>query len=329
MTEARVFIGDRIPTRNDLGDAAFVRAPRPPWLKTKLRTGPNYTDLKRLVRGLELHTVCEEASCPNIYECWEEREATFLILGDRCTRRCGFCDIATGKPGALDFGEPARVAEAIAQMGLRYAVVTGVERDDAPPATVAGIWAATIRAIRERIPGCGVEVLTGDLKGDRESIGVVMAAAPDVFAHNLETCRRLHRRIRPGFRYDRSLEVLGIARELAPAIPTKSNIIVGMGETFEEVVETMADIRGAGVEILTIGQYLSPSMDHHIPVDRWVTPEEFAEYKRIGEQHLEFAWVEAGPLVRSSYHAGKQYRAAAARLRHTAAMATGSTRTAP
>lgn len=296
-----------------MGDAAPTRAPRPPWLKTKLRTGPNYAHLKKLVKELELHTVCEEASCPNIYECWEQREATFLILGDRCTRRCGFCDIATGKPGALDLAEPSRVAEAIASMGLDYAVVTGVERDDVPPATVAKIWAATVREIRKRIPGCGVEVLTGDLKGDREAISIVMDAGPDVFAHNLETSRRLHRKIRPGFRYSRSLDVLTIAKELKPHIPTKSNIIVGMGETFDEVIDCLKDLRSAGVDLMTIGQYLSPSMDHHVPVDRWVRPEEFAEYKGIGEE-LGFAWVEAGPLVRSSYHAGKQYRAAAARL---------------
>ena len=289
---------------------------RPPWLKTKLRTGPNYSDLKHLVRGLDLHTVCEEAKCPNIYECWEAREATFLILGDKCTRRCGFCDIATGKPGALDFGEPVRVAEAVERMGLEFAVVTGVERDDAPPRMVAEIWAATIREIRSRIPGCGIEVLTGDLKGEADAVRIVMNAAPDVFAHNLETTRRLHRKIRPGFRYERSIEVLRMAKEFRPEIPTKSNIIVGMGETFDEVVECLHDLRGAGVDLMTIGQYLSPSMDHHVPVERWVTPEEFADYKRVGEE-LGFAWVESGPLVRSSYHAGKQFRAASARLATT------------
>lgn len=312
---SQVFVGGKIPTKDEIG-AAAPRVPRPPWLKTKLRTGPNYSDLKQLVRGLELHTVCEEASCPNIYECWEAREATFLILGDRCTRRCGFCDIATGKPGALDFAEPIRVAEAVAHMGLRYAVVTGVERDDVPPTTVATIWAATINEIRKRIPGCGVEVLTGDLKGDRKAIEIVMDAEPDVYAHNLETCRRLHRKIRPGFRYDRSIEVLRMSKEARPRIPTKSNIIVGMGETSEEVIECLRDLRDAGVDLMTIGQYLSPSMDHHVPVDRWVRPEEFDEYKRIGEE-MGFAWVESGPLVRSSYHAGKQFRAAAARLNNS------------
>ena len=310
---SQIFLGASIPTRAELGEAAPRRPPRPPWLRNRLRTGPNYLDLKGLVRGLDLHTVCEEASCPNVYECWEAREATFLILGRLCTRRCGFCDIATGKPGPLDAEEPVRVAEAVERMGLRFAVVTGVERDDAPPKVVAGIWAATIRAIRERVPDCRVEVLTGDLKGDPAAIATVMDAEPDVFAHNLETSRRMHRRIRPGFRYERSLDVLRQAKQLKPRIPTKSNIIVGMGETFEEVVETLGDLRDAGVDLMTIGQYLSPSADHHVPVHRWVHPDEFAEYRRIGEE-LGFAWVESGPLVRSSYHAGKQYRAAAARL---------------
>jgi len=265
------------------------------------------------VRGLDLHTVCEEASCPNIYECWEAKEATFLILGDKCTRRCGFCDIATGKPGALDKNEPYRVADAVSHMGLNFAVITGVERDDVPPQTVAEIWAETIRAIRARIPGCGIEVLTGDLKGDRLAIEIVVDAEPEVFAHNLETTRRLHRKIRPGFRYERSLAVLEMAKQRKPNIPTKSNIIVGMGETFDEVVECLTDLREVGVDLMTIGQYLSPSLEHHVPVDRWVNPEEFSEYKRIGED-LGFAWVESGPLVRSSYHAGKQYQAAAAKL---------------
>jgi len=307
-----VFVGATIPTRAELG-VAPRRPPRPPWLRNRLRTGPNYQELKGLVRGLDLHTVCEEASCPNVYECWEAREATFLILGKLCTRRCSFCDIATGRPGPLDPQEPVRVAEAVEQMGLRYAVVTGVERDDASPQEVAGIWAATIRAIRERVPGCRVEVLTGDLKGAPDAIATVMEAEPDVYAHNLETCRRLHRRIRPGFRYDRSLEVLRRAKALRPLIPTKSNIIVGMGETFEEVVDTLRDLREAEVDLMTIGQYLAPSADHHVAVERWVHPDEFAEYRRIGEE-LGFAWVESGPLVRSSYHAGKQYRAAADRL---------------
>ena len=307
------FLGSSIPTRESLGEAAPGRVPRPPWLKTKLRTGPNFSDLKGLVRGLDLHTVCEQAKCPNIYECWEAREATFLILGDKCTRRCGFCDIATGKPGALDHHEPVRVAEAVERMGLKFAVVTGVERDDAPPVDVARIWGATVTEIRRRIPDCGVEVLTGDLKGDPEAVRIVLEAEPEVYAHNLETPRRLHRAIRPGFRYERSLEVLRMAKEFKPTVPTKSNLIVGLGETFDEVIEALRDLRSVGVDVMTIGQYLSPSMDHHAAVHRWVRPEEFEEYRTAGEE-LGFAWVEAGPLVRSSYHAGKQYRAAAAKL---------------
>ncbi|HLI56677.1 MAG TPA: lipoyl synthase, partial [Actinomycetota bacterium] len=240
---SEVFLGASIPTRAELGDAAAgrmpARAPRPPWLRNRVRTGPNYTDLKGLVRGLELHTVCEEASCPNVYECWEAREATFLILGKLCTRRCGFCDIATGKPGPLDPGEPERVAEAVEKMGLRYAVVTGVERDDVAPPAQAVLWAATIRAIRARLPECKVEVLTGDLKANPEAIATVVEAEPDVFAHNVETCRRLHRSVRPGFRYERSLSVLAQAKALNPSVPTKSNIIVGLGETFDEVLETL------------------------------------------------------------------------------------------
>lgn len=309
---SQVFIGDSIPTRESM-DEVPRRPPRPPWMKTKLKTGPNYSDLKNLVRDLDLHTVCEEASCPNIYECWEAREATFLILGEQCTRRCGFCDIATGKPALLDLGEPVRVAEAVAGMGLKFAVVTGVERDDVSPVKVAWVWAETIKQIRARVPDCGVEVLTGDLKGVPEAVRTVIEAKPDVFAHNLETTRRLHKKIRPGFRYERSLEVLRMAKEFDSSMPTKSNLIVGMGETYEEVLECLKDLRSVGVDIMTVGQYLSPSMDHHVPIDRWVRPEEFADYKSFGED-LGFAWVEAGPLVRSSYHAGKQYKAASAVL---------------
>ncbi len=307
-----VFLGDSIPTRSNLG-AVPARVARPPWLKTKVRTGLNYGELKHLVKGLALHTVCEQASCPNIYECWEAKEATFLILGGRCTRRCGFCDIQTGKPGPLDFAEPERVASAVEHLGLSFAVVTGVERDDASPVEVAGIWAATIRAIHRRIPACRVEVLTGDLKGKPEAVQTVIESGPDVFAHNLETSRRLHRKIRPGFRYERSLEVLRMAKEMDPALPTKSNIIVGMGETDEEVIECLYDLHEARVDLVTIGQYLAPSVNHHLPVDRWVTPEMFAEYAAAGEE-MGFAWVESGPLVRSSYHAGKQYQAATSRL---------------
>jgi len=288
-----------------------VHARRPEWLKTKLRTGPNFLDLKRIMREGGLHTVCEEAGCPNIYECWEEREATFLILGDRCTRRCGFCDVMTAKPGAVDEDEPARIAEAVRTMGLRHVVLTGVARDDLEDGG-ARIWAACVRAVRETVPDCQVEVLPSDFKGGERDIGTVVAAEPDVFAHNLETVRRLHGRIRPAFGYDRSLEVLHIAKRQRPGQVTKSNLILGMGERPDEVPDAMRDIFATGCDILTIGQYLQPTA-FHLPVDRWVRPDEFAEHARFGVEELGFAHVEAGPLVRSSYHAGKQLARALAR----------------
>jgi lipoyl synthase len=284
---------------------------RPDWLKVKARNGPNYTDLKRIMRTQSLHTVCEEARCPNIYECWEEREATFLVLGDRCTRRCGFCDVMTARPDAADEDEPQRIAEAVAAMGLRYVVITGVARDDLPDGG-ARIWAECVRAVRAAVPGCRVELLPPDFKGDPEAIATVMAAEPDVFAHNLETVRRLHRRIRPAFDYDRSLEVLRLAKELRPGGITKSNLILGMGERAEEVGEPMADLLAVGCDLLTMGQYLQPTK-YHLPVDRWVTLQEFADHARLGKE-MGFAHVEAGPLVRSSYHAGKQLARAVASL---------------
>lgn len=280
---------------------------KPPWLKVKLRTGANYAELKELMRGLSLHTVCEEAMCPNIHECWEEREATFLILGDRCTRRCGFCDVATGKPDPVDLDEPARIAEAVRTMGLRYVVLTGVARDDLEDGG-AGIWAKSIRAVKEAAPGCRVEVLPSDLRGGERDIATVIEAQPDVFAHNLETIRRLHDRIRPAFGYDRSLEVLRTARRLRSEQVTKSNLILGMGEHPGEVAEALRDLADAGCGIVTMGQYLQPTA-YHLPVDRWVTPEEFAEHAHRGEA-MGIAHVEAGPLVRSSYHAGTQFRRA-------------------
>ena len=284
---------------------------RPEWLRVKARTGPNYSELKGIMRGLDLHTVCEEAGCPNIYECWEEREATFLILGDRCTRRCGFCDVMTAKPFPVDEDEPRRIAEAVRAMGLWYVVLTGVARDDLPDGG-ASIWAAAIRAVREAVPRCGVEVLPTDFRGGESDIATVVRAEPDVFAHNLETVRRLHGRIRPAFGYDPSLEVLRIAKRRRSGQITKSNLILGMGERPEEVAEAMRDIAATDCDILTMGQYLQPTK-FHLPVDRWVTPEEFAEHKRVGES-LGISHVEAGPLVRSSYHAGKQLeRAVAAR----------------
>jgi lipoic acid synthetase len=285
---------------------------RPEWLKVRASFGQNYQELKELMRSRSLHTVCEEAGCPNIYECWEEREATFLILGDKCTRRCGFCDVMTAKPDPVEEDEPARIAETVAAMGLRYVVVTGVARDDLPDGGAA-IWAETVRAIRASVPGCKVELLPADFKGGERDIATVIEAEPDVFAHNLETVRRLHDRIRPAFGYDRSLEVLRIAKRLRPEQITKSNLILGMGERPEEVPAAMRDIAGTGCDLLTMGQYLQPTA-FHLPVDRWVAPEEFAGYARFGMDELAFAHVEAGPLVRSSYHAGKQLRRAAARL---------------
>jgi lipoic acid synthetase len=280
---------------------------KPPWLKVRLQAGPNYRDVQGIVREQRLHTVCEEAMCPNIGECWEEREATFLILGDRCTRRCGFCDVMTAKPAPVDEDEPGRIAEAVRAMGLRYVVLTGVARDDLPDGG-ARIWSAAIRAIREAVPGCGVEVLPSDFGGGERDIATVLDAEPAVFAHNLETVRRLHARIRPAFGYDRSLEVLRFAKRHRPGQVTKSNVIVGMGERPDDVVEALRDLADAGCDIVTMGQYLQPTK-LHLPVDRWVTPEEFAEHARAGES-FGIAHVEAGPLVRSSYHAGKQLRRA-------------------
>jgi lipoyl synthase len=285
-------------------------AHKPPWLKVKLATGPNYGELKGIMRGLDLHTVCEEAMCPNIGECWEQREATFLILGSTCTRRCGFCDVATGRPEPVDEDEPRRIAEAVEAMGLRYVVLTGVARDDLADGG-ARIWAAAVRAVRESVPGCRVEVLPSDFKGGERDIETVIEAEPDVFAHNLETIRRLHGRIRPAFGYDRSLEVLRTAKGLREGQVTKSNLILGMGERPGEISQAMRDLLDAGIDILTIGQYLQPTT-YHLPVDRWVTPEEFVRHKHDGEE-MGIPHVEAGPLVRSSYHAGKQLERATGR----------------
>ena len=286
---------------------------KPPWLKVRMQLGPNYSSLKNLVRREGVHTICEEASCPNIYECWEDREATFLIGGDRCTRRCAFCDVMTAKPEGYDTDEPRRVAESIQQMGLRYAVITSVARDDLPDGG-AWLFAEVTRQIRGLIPGCGVELLVPDFKGSRESLAVACEAIPDVLAHNIETVPRLFDRIRPAFTYGGSLELLRRARSLLPATGfTKSNIIVGMGERHDEVIEVMRDLREAGCDLLTIGQYLRPS-GLQMPVARFVPPEEFDTWREAGEA-MGFAWVEAGPLVRSSYHAGRQHRAAASRGR--------------
>jgi lipoyl synthase len=280
---------------------------KPNWIKTRLRTGPEYTELKSLVRREGLHTVCEEAGCPNIYECWEDREATFLIGGDQCTRRCDFCQIDTGKPAALDVDEPRRVAGSVQAMGLRYATVTGVARDDLADGG-AWLYAETVRQIHALNPGTGVELLIPDFNAKPALLHEVFAAAPEVLAHNIETVPRIFKHIRPGFRYDRSLDVIRQAR--AAGLVTKSNLILGMGEERAEVSVTMQDLRDAGCELLTITQYLRPSVRHH-PVTRWVPPEEFVELNQEAES-LGFAGVLSGPLVRSSYRAGRLYAQAMA-----------------
>ena len=278
---------------------------KPPWIKTRMRTGPEYTELKNLVRREGLHTVCEEAGCPNIFECWEDREATFLIGGDQCTRRCDFCQIDTGKPQPLDTDEPRRVAESVATMGLAYATVTGVARDDLSDGG-AWLYAQTAREIHAAVPGCGVELLIPDFNAERDRLGEVFSAAPEVLAHNIETVPRIFRSIRPGFRYERSLSVLTQAR--AAGLVTKSNLILGMGEERHEISQAMADLHTAGCDLLTITQYLRPTPRHH-PVERWVRPEEFVDLR---EEALDmgFAGVMSGPLVRSSYRAGRLYRQA-------------------
>jgi lipoic acid synthetase len=268
--------------------------------------GENYQDLKRILRGLDLHTVCESARCPNQGECWEHRTATFMILGNICTRACGFCAVPSGRPlGPPDEAEPERVAQAVREMNLRYAVVTSVNRDDQPDGGSA-IFARTILAIRERMPGCKVEVLIPDFRGDWAALATVAGARPDVLNHNLETVPRLYRQVRPGAVYERSLELLRRAEQLCPAMPVKTGMMLGLGESRDEVLGAMAEIRKQGASILTLGQYLQPTREH-LPVARFVRPEEFAEYKRLG-QEMGFGHVEAGPLVRSSYHAFEQER---------------------
>ncbi|MGI9123609.1 MAG: lipoyl synthase [Mycobacterium sp.] len=279
---------------------------KPPWIKTRARMGPEYTALKGLVRREGLHTVCEEAGCPNIFECWEDREATFLIGGEQCTRRCDFCQIDTGKPAEFDRDEPRRVAESVAAMGLKYATVTGVARDDLPDGG-AWLYAETVLAIKRLNPSTGVELLAPDFNGEADLLRQVFESRPEVFAHNLETVPRIFKRIRPAFRYQRSLDVITAAREFG--LVTKSNLILGMGETIDEVHVALADLHKAGCDIVTITQYLRPSPRHH-PVERWVRPEEFVELAAYAEG-LGFAGVLAGPLVRSSYRAGRLYQQAA------------------
>jgi len=280
---------------------------KPEWIKTRARMGPEYTQLKNLVRREGLHTVCQEAGCPNIYECWEDREATFLIGGDQCTRRCDFCQIATGKPLALDRDEPRRVAESVHTMGLRYATITGVARDDLADGG-AWLYAETVHQIHVVNPGTGVELLAPDFNAIPELLAEVFASRPEVFAHNVETVPRIFRRIRPGFRYERSLEVIRAAR--ADGLVTKSNLILGMGEERQEISQSLQDLFDAGCELITITQYLRPSPKHH-PVERWVKPQEFVELSEEAED-IGFTGVMSGPLVRSSYRAGRLYQQAIA-----------------
>lgn len=277
---------------------------KPDWLKVRRNHGNDYVELKRIMRGLDLHTVCEEARCPNIYECWSKRTATFMILGDTCTRACRFCAVKWGRPTHLDREEPQRVAEAVQAMGLRHAVITSVNRDELEDGG-ASIFAETIQAIRAAIPDCAVEVLTPDFQGDRAALQTVIDAGPDVFNHNVETVPRLFRRIQPWSSYETSLQVLRQAKEINPDVVTKSGLMVGLGEDPDEVVSVMSDLAAHDVEIVTIGQYLPPSQ-RHAPLDRYYTPDEFAELKRRGEE-AGISHVESGPLVRSSYHAGDQY----------------------
>ncbi len=281
-------------------------ARKPAWLKVRSPGGPNYLRLKRLMRDRSLHTVCEEAGCPNMGECWEAGTATFMILGDVCTRACKYCAVAHGLPTSLDADEPRRVADTVAAMDLEHVVITSVNRDELRDGGAA-VYADTIRRIVTRLPKCSVEVLIPDFKGDENALSTVLAAGPSILGHNLETVERLHPDVRPGGRYWRSISFLGASKRIAPQTLTKTGIILGMGELGPEIRKAMEDLREASVDILTLGQYLRPS-PQHIPVARWVTPEEFQDWKRIGEQEYGFKHVESGPLVRSSYHAKEQAR---------------------
>ena len=280
----------------------------PPWMKAKMPGGPKYLELRDLLRGSRLHTVCEEAHCPNIGECWERRSATFMVLGDICTRACAYCAVTTGTPTGLDLEEPARLAETVERMDLKYAVITSVNRDDLPDGG-AFIFAQCIRQVRKRLPACKIEVLIPDFCGDQDALATVMAARPDTLNHNIETVRRVFHRVRPRGDYDRSLELLAWAHSLTPDGVTKSGMMVGLGETWHEIFETMRDLRAVDCDLLTIGQYLRPS-DKHAPVAKWYTPDEFDELRREGEA-LGFRLVASGPMVRSSYHADEQHEAAA------------------
>ena len=276
---------------------------KPAWLKVKAPGGPNYAHVRHVMRELKLNTVCEEAHCPNVGECWEHRAATFMILGDVCTRNCAYCAVAHGTPNTLDTDEPRRLAEAVAAMGLKYIVVTSVDRDDLPNGG-AEQFADVVKETRLRLPEAQVELLIPDFKGNEAALKIVVEAKPDILNHNLETVRRLYRLARPGGRYDRALELLARAKAMDPALPTKSGLMVGLGEEWEELLTAMRDLRSVGVDLITIGQYLRPSASH-LPVARFYTPDEFAELRRVGLE-LGYRHVESGPLVRSSYHAWEQ-----------------------
>jgi len=299
------------PTRDRLIQLDEVEAPRPlrrpDWLKVRAPSGETYAWLQGLMRSKTLHTVCEEAMCPNIGECWGAGTSTFLMMGDVCTRTCGFCDIKHGRPAPLDFDEPNRVADAVKAMNLRHAVITSVNRDERPDGG-APIFAAVIRRIREIHPGCSIEVLIPDFKGNRAALKIVMDARPEILNHNVETVPRLFKKVQPQDNYDWARATLSNAKDLDAEVLTKSGIMLGLGETMDEVKEVMADQRSWGVDILTVGQYLQPSKKH-LPIERYYTLEEFAELKRYAEQDLKFPWVECAPLVRSSYHADRQVRA--------------------
>lgn len=298
---------DQITTTSEGNRETTVARPlrRPDWIKVRAPNGETYEMVRRLMRGKQLHTVCEEAMCPNIGECWGGGTATFLLMGDICTRSCRFCDVKTGRPLPLDWQEPNRVAESVKAMNLRHVVITSVNRDERADGG-APIFAMVIRRIRQIHPGCSIEVLIPDFKGQREALKIVMDAQPEILNHNVETVPRLFRHVQPQDRYEWAEATLRNAKNLDPLVLTKSGIMVGLGETFDEVVETMRDLASWGVDILTIGQYLQPSKKH-MAIDRYYTPDEFAELKRIGRE-LGFKWVESGPLVRSSYHAEQQVR---------------------
>ncbi len=309
MADSTVNISDISDDRGRVNNSPTENQPRrrPPWIKVRAPGGETYEMLRGLMRSKELHTVCEEAMCPNMGECWGHGTATFLMMGDTCTRSCGFCDIKTGRPNPLDWREPLRIADAVRAMQLRHVVITSVNRDERPDGG-APIFAMVIRRIRKVQPGCSIEVLIPDFKGNRDALKIVMDAQPEILNHNVETVPRLFRQVQPQDHYEWAMATLGNAKQLDPLVLTKSGIMVGLGETFDEIVEVMRDLANLKVDILTIGQYLQPSKKH-LPIERYYEPQEFDELKRIGLEELGFKWVESGPLVRSSYRAEQQVRA--------------------